>query len=440
MKYFFYLLTAFILANLLSCDTTDPPKVISKQPKAITLQLLDVSCTEAFIKVTAADTVLPVSLTITKDEKHLFSFTLTKTDTVIIDATLALNTTYTYQTEAEINGKPEESETLEVETLNITSGNFTWEVFSFGGIEYGGSSDLYDVAIINENDIWAVGKIYADTTGKAYNAVHWNGSEWELKRITVSYNGNIITPTLFGIFAFSSTDIWMSSGVPVHGDGKTWKQYHLFDMGILNQNDGYLTKIWGKSSNDIYYVGTLGTIAHYQAGNWSKIESGTTTDLNDIWGYYDVNTQRSTVLAAVSELFQGEGERRLLSIDEHSVRDTLGSPFQDKVSGVWFKNNYSPVYISGNGVKEYKHQKWQKYSLSTWLMKIIRGNNTNDIFAVDGSPTVFHYNGINWEKVKEFPGSSINGIAVKDDIVVLAGSQVRNFIVGSATVIIGKRK
>ncbi len=438
MKYFFYLITALILANLLSCDTTEPPKVIiPEQPKAITLQLLDVSCTEAFIKVTAADTVLPVSLTITKDEKHLFSFMLTKQDTVITDTTLHPNTTYTYQTEAEINGKTEESEILQVTTLNITSSNFTWEKYEFGGI--GGSSDLYDVAIINENDIWAVGRIYADTTGKAYNAVHWNGSEWELKRImfkTICGQQKETPYPASAIWASDNKEIWIA----MDGDQIAKIENGNQTITLCLPWSFSIRKIWGISKDDFYVVGDNGNIAHYQAGNWSKIESGTTTDLNDIWGYYDVNTQRSTVLAAVSELFQGEGERRLLSIDEHSVRDTLGSPFQDKVSGVWFKNNYSPVYISGNGVKEYKHQKWQKYSLSTWLMKIIRGNNTNDIFAVDGSPTVFHYNGINWEKVKEFPGSSINGIAVKDDIVVLAGSQVRNFIVGSATVIIGKRK
>ncbi len=187
MKYFFYLLTIFIIANLLSCDTTEPPKVIiPEQPKAITLKLLDVSCTEAFIEVAAEDSVLPVSLTIKKNEKELISFTLTKTDTVIIDTALSFNNDYTYQTEAEINGKTEESEILQVTTLNITSSNFTWEKYEFGGI--GGSSALNDVAIINEDDIWAVGRIYADTTGKAYNAVHWNGSEWELKRIY--YYGN----------------------------------------------------------------------------------------------------------------------------------------------------------------------------------------------------------------------------------------------------------
>ena len=69
--------------------------------------------------------------------------------------------------------------------MDTTSHNFTFETFTFGGTA--GSSILYDVAIINENDIWAVGEIYiADTSINGYttyNAVHWDGNQWELKRI-----------------------------------------------------------------------------------------------------------------------------------------------------------------------------------------------------------------------------------------------------------------
>ena len=77
-----------------------------------------------------------------------------------------------------------QSEAVTVTTMDTTSHNFTWQTFTFGG--QGGSSTLFDVAIINENDIWAVGEMYVyDSTGAPvlYNAVHWDGSKWELKRI-----------------------------------------------------------------------------------------------------------------------------------------------------------------------------------------------------------------------------------------------------------------
>ena len=55
------------------------------------------------------------------------------------------------------------SNELTVTTMDTTSHNFTWQSWTFGDI---GSSVLYDVAIINENNIWAVGEINIADTSK----------------------------------------------------------------------------------------------------------------------------------------------------------------------------------------------------------------------------------------------------------------------------------
>jgi hypothetical protein len=54
-----------------------------------------------------------------------------------------------------------------------------WEIDTLGSPD--GSNWLYDVAIIDENNVWVVGEI-EDDSGK-FNAAHWNGGEWELIRI-----------------------------------------------------------------------------------------------------------------------------------------------------------------------------------------------------------------------------------------------------------------
>ncbi len=57
---------------------------------------------------------------------------------------------------------------------------------------------LYDVAIIDENNIWAVGEIYMnDSLGnpdpKRYNAIHWDGTKLGInKNITYTLSGTII--------------------------------------------------------------------------------------------------------------------------------------------------------------------------------------------------------------------------------------------------------
>lgn len=343
-KSLFALLTLiFLVLPQFGCDTTEPPPPTKEPPKAIKLKLLDVSCTEAFIKVSAADTALPVNITLKKDNAALFTFTITKTDTVVIDTTLQPNITYTYQTTAQIKGKEENSDTIKVKTLNTTSHNFTWQKYEFGGI--GGSSVLNDVAIIDENNIWAVGEIYADTTGIPYNAVHWNGSSWELKRIQTYFRGNLITVPLEGIYTFSSTDIWMVGSLPIHGNGNDWTMYDLRTNVDPNLS---LSKAWGISSNDMYFVGRSGSIAHYQNGVWKKVESGTDLWINDIYGSVNPLNGKTEIICVAADFFQDRGIK-VIAINENNTTELIdNSGLIRFIVSVWFKPALK-YYIVGNG-------------------------------------------------------------------------------------------
>ncbi len=65
-----FLLSSLILLSTLllsSCKKDNPVIPIPPElPKAVSLSLVDVSCTEAFIKVNAADSVLPLNISLTK--------------------------------------------------------------------------------------------------------------------------------------------------------------------------------------------------------------------------------------------------------------------------------------------------------------------------------------------------------------------------------------
>ena len=79
--------------------------------------------------------------------------------------------------------------------FDTTSHSINWIIDEIG--EAG--SYLKDVKIISDTSIWAVGAIYLnDSSGNrdpnAYNAIHWNGKEFELKRIkfyTICGQGSI---------------------------------------------------------------------------------------------------------------------------------------------------------------------------------------------------------------------------------------------------------
>ncbi len=61
--------------------------------------------------------------------------------------------------------------------IDTTRHEINWIIDDIG--EYG--SILRDVAIIDENNIWAVGELFKRFTVMtlAYNVVHWDGQKWE---------------------------------------------------------------------------------------------------------------------------------------------------------------------------------------------------------------------------------------------------------------------
>jgi len=270
-----FFLVIIPLLMLLSCNISNPPSSNS----SINLSVEDAACTEAWIRIKTSNVSLPDNIVILKNNQIMETIRLVNSDTLIHVDSLQPNKNYNFECKWNfISGK------VSVQTLDTTSHNITWQKLEFG------SGALLDVAIINENDIWAVGSIYlTDSTGftdpEIYNAVHWDGENWTVTRISTLFKNGQIGPTpLNGIMAFSSTDIWVSDGTPIHGDGKNWTGYQLWDMGILGPKDGHSLCLWGNSSKDIYFGGTLGTVVHYDGYDWKKIENGTTLDINGIYG------------------------------------------------------------------------------------------------------------------------------------------------------------
>ncbi len=52
-----------------------------------------------------------------------------------------------------------------------------------------------------------------------------------------------------------------------------------------------LTDVWASSANDVYVVGYQGIVLHYDGKGWARLESGTTADLEGVWGYVLLDEQ-----------------------------------------------------------------------------------------------------------------------------------------------------
>jgi hypothetical protein len=330
-------------------------------------------------------------------------------------------------------------------TMDTTSHNFTWQIFEFGNF---GTSILYDVAIINENDIWAVGEIYvADTSSTGYtiyNAVHWDGNKWELKKIyTYSNCSSIDYAPLRSICAFSSNNIVVTSGGGMWWyDGIRWKS----ECTINPLLTGAINKLWGKSSSDLFAVGNIGNIFHWDGKRWTKIESGTDVSLRDIYGnnlsddiyivgHEDVNRLKSVLL----HLKDGKVET-VWETGNFEDKDPYGTSLRN----LYIKDNW--LFTLGKRyIKENIKLKTKAKRITNILYDMVyefKGTDKNDIYSFTDFGEIFHYNGYSIKLVFRIPSSVIffYGGNAKDNIVVGVGGKHMDIFDNPAILVLGKRK
>ena len=440
-----FTITALILFGICfaSCkkDNPIPPE---DQPQ-VNLTLEDASCTEAWLKLTAANIGLPAEAALLQNDAVIQTISLSTTDTLLYIDSLLPNHTYKFQ--SVIQSVNKESDAVNLTTMDTTSHNFTFETFTFGG--QAGSCNLYDAAIIDENDIWAVGEIYvADTSQNGYtlyNAVHWNGNQWELKRIL--FNGNYWV--IRTIFAFSENDIWFSTFVKY--DGQNFISLPI--PGILM---GWSpNKIWGTSSNDLYVVGNSGNIAHYQNGQWSRIESGTDVDLKDIYGSLDGKELWTCGWS------NQNGRVTIIKIKDNGVESIWESQTNREFSyyyggqllnTLWANGNEEFVFATGVVTRHSLLNKklvrfdWVPFLNGVKVLDLgnyayrIRGSNKNNISIIGDEAMIWHYNGVTWHKFEELQNvdDRLYGLAVTENLIVTVGIGYGNGL-GEALILIGRR-
>jgi hypothetical protein len=426
------ILTSFILVLLLpqySCNTTEPPSNTT-----LTLKLEDVSCTEAWIKLTSANIQLPAAITLkqtnqTGDTKTQILNLNTQDSLLYIDSLLP-NQTYKIlaaMQQPDPVGYNNASNEISVTTLDTTSHNFTFETFTFGGTA--GSSALYDVAIINENNIWAVGEIkIADTSINGYttyNAVHWDGQNWELKRINMQSSCNPVTyPPLKAIWAFSENNIAVTSGGSIGWfDGNT----NRADCGIRSILTGSINKLWGRSSSDLYAVGNNGNIAHYNGQSWIKLESGTDLDFYDIEGSYKTNNELE--IYAIAASIGKSTEKRIVKLNNNLTENLLTSGIPSSIMGIWFKPDVK-YYVVGSGMflktNISSNNPWESFweGITQYYTTSVDGNELNDIVVCGSYGELLHFNGSSWKSYQDelqLQAGSYGEVKMKDNIIVAVG-------------------
>lgn len=377
-----------------------------------------------------------------RDSRRVFSTDTTPFDTVVWDRSLLPHYRYRYRAYDYLGNSAVDSTFFEVTTGDTTSHDFTWEVSRFGD---GISGFFRDVAIINDTCMWAVGYIdEPDSTPDPltlYNAAHWNGQQWELLKILSA--SQCCSPgfsELYAVTGFSPDDIWTFSvdGAYSHWNGKVWETQYVAGRG------GSGRVLWGKSANDLYVGGTNGSIVHFDGSIWTRLETGTTLTISDIWGGVNPATGEEEIMAVAGN-FSVSLDRKLLRISNLTVTEVFDRGIeQSALTGLWFIPG-SRYYVAGSKVYTKRDltdtvRNWASSQASFIVPNYktaVRGNAYNDVFVATQNGHLLHYNGYSWVdyQVKDnlYIGYFYPRIAVKGDLVVAVGGD------GDAIVSVGRQ-
>jgi len=426
------------LALLLTCQRPAGPPPGPYAGAELRLEQLSVTCTEVWLKVSlsgvdsAGQGLLRVQLQ--RDDSTVSDFYFLPPDTIIRDYGLQPGRSYRYRL-IRGSGTGSSSPELTITTLDTTSHDFVWEIDTLG--DYG--SYLKDVWIVDEDDIWVVGyleKTVYDSAGNShtswYDAVHWDGERWEY--ILFGPAGVIGN----GIYAFSDTNIWVATGIIYHWDGHEWQRYHLWDMGILAPEDGGVNKVWGSSPDDVYFVGTGGSIVHWDGAGFEKLESGTEYGLGCVTGTPD----GGDVFVCGGSLHPGNLGSILLHIHEGQVETIFETTSIDGGPNDWGYIREMTIigdtlYLIGAGrdwvAYNYKtggYEEHMKYTLSAFKgvgPVHIASQGYNDIVVVGDLGELLHFNGLGWYRNDSFKSifqyqQLVESIAINGNMAVMVGA------------------
>jgi len=406
--------------SLTSCPTqpTNPP-----DPATLTEEYT--TCTEVWLRVSVPDTARQAGLRVYRDDSLLVNFPVAPTDTVVIDPGLQPNTTYSYHTvRLRDNDEQSPSEPLNVTTLPTTSHDFTWTIDTLGSSQYGyGSSDLNDVAILDQDNIWTVGDIQMDS-GR-FNLAKWDGEQWRLSN--VGPVGNVLT----SIFAFSTNNVWVANLCsPFHWDGTTWT-YYRFSSGGVGVNTCAGNVMWGSSSSNMYFVGMNGSIVHYDGATFTRLASGTQTTIQDIWGARNPQTDDWTILCTAAPGFGGSHFEIYQITNSQTV--TVVPGVTDRVArSVWF-DDPRLIYTSGSGIfRKLSGKGWEEIggiAVIPATTRRIRGMALNDLFVVSDFGHIAHYNGVDFRVWRPNPAVIYSSCAYRDGVMVAVGFDGRQAFV-----------
>jgi hypothetical protein len=197
----------------------------------------------------------------------------------------------------------------------------------------------------------------------------------------------LITPgseTVFGVWGTTGENLWAVGGDLDNENtgGFVWRfdgtQWSVIDLStIVPGGLPTLYKVWGRSADDVYVVGRLGLILHFDGSTWSRANTDTTRTL------FTVNGDASQVIAV-----GGFGDA--------VIEELAGGSFVNRapdgasqLNGIFFAPSGEPVAVGNAGTFARRTESgWQVQSTAfttSWDFHATWVDAEGGVWAVGGN-------------------------------------------------------
>ncbi|HVB21858.1 MAG TPA: hypothetical protein VNG51_07940 [Ktedonobacteraceae bacterium] len=281
-------------------------------------------------------------------------------------------------------------------------------------------NDLYNVAAISANDVWAVGN-YAvpGRNGEVVHALteHWNGTAWSIVP-TASAKGDYF----YGVAAVATNDVWAVGGVTVSGTFKTLiENWNGTSWSIVpSPNHGWfpiLYSVAAVSASDIWAVGLTHAsdhvtfqplIEHWNGTAWSIVASSAPSGSVSLSG---VTAVSSTDVWAMGVVMNGAAGQPLIEhwdgtswtiVANPTLNGALSGVAAVSATDIWAVGalySQSAILIEHwNGTK-WKVVQGPNASGGLGAVSVVSKNNVWAVGNGLNGTLIVHWNGTTWKTV-----------------------------------------
>jgi len=231
---------------------------------------------------------------------------------------------------------------------------------------------IIDVAMVAEDDGWAVGGYTQD--GRIH---HWNGSDWN--------HSATVDHWLNGVDFLASDDGWAvgAEGLTVHWNGTTWTPMEPVTHRKLHA-------VAMNATDDVWAVGEWGTVLHWDGSAW--------TDLSQYWETMEL----ADVVFRGADIGWTVGEGGTIRRFDGEGWQGVVAPAVDNLDTITATPDTGELWAAGSqsAMLRFDGSRWATVpgSASNYYSVVMLSSDNG---WANGRQRFHHWDGLRWEEVQE---------------------------------------